>query len=416
MAAKEEILKLFSKRIALIVDDDVSKEGTQAERIKEQFEEGGMVFTTYKDIPSKNQWGGLSEISFALIDWNLKGIDLGELGISSPYGMSGLGDEEENRVIEFIAELMSKYLVPVIIFTQENPEYVTGKLIQSDIVRNYVKQGQVIVHHKDELAKEKIEEILFNWCRNNPSVYALISISNSINVAKIGMFAQLGAFDKKWPAAIYKTLEADNPEDINQEFAEFMISSLVGRIDYPLYDKSIFDVTEQFDEGELIKIYSDAKLYKYNIQPLTASTGDLYIYQEPGKDDPPKEFYLNITAECDIRKGQYLFIKGNACDEIHYDAEYGLINRSTSNYIPMLCDNICVEFKFSTYKRKRLNNVSEVCMGSNKDKKQYRRVGRLMHPYITEIQERFSSYISRHGIIRHPDYILAKLSPKQKMI
>lgn len=54
-------------------------------------------------------------------------------------------------------------------------------------------------------------------------------------------------------------------------------------------------------------------------------------------------------------------------------------------------------------------STNELCL-EDKDKKtiKYHRIGRLVHPYLTAIQEGFGHYISRHGMIRHPDEILSK--------
>lgn len=405
MCTRSKILKLFSKKIALIIDDQIADEESQAFKIKREFEDAGMIFATYKSIPAEIQWEGLSDISFALIDWNLREDRIEDLGIPTTYGISTLKKEEEDSLIRFITELMSKYLVPIIIFTQEDTEYVRRKLEHS--IRSFLDQGQVIVHHKNELVRQSVEEVLYKWCNNNPSVYTLISISNSINCAKIDMFTELGLLDSKWPVTVYKTIEADQPEDINQEFAEFILSSLVGRIEYPSFDKFVLDKPYDPVEEEIINIYSSAKLFKYKTQPAASYSGDLYINKQNGQDGPPDKFLLNITAGCDIRGNKHLYIKGRACDSINYQDGVGIVNKSVSNYVPMLCGNKCVEFQFRTYcSKNKKSDMSTITIGEI----EYQRIGRLMHPYITEIQERFSSFICRHGNIRHPDSILKDLS------
>lgn len=48
-------------------------------------------------------------------------------------------------------------------------------------------------------------------------------------------------------------------------------------------------------------------------------------------------------------------------------------------------------------------NYNIISIGDKSNRKNYKRVGRLLAPYINALQEKFSHYITRTGVLKEPN-------------
>lgn len=404
-----EIAKMFLQRTALIIDDGLNSQNgvdpeRQISRIRRELEETGMNLVIFDQIPDKNIWDGFCNISFAILDWNLIDHKLKQMDTASAT-VSTLQSDTQDQLMIFIDYLIKHFLMPVFIFTRESTESVKQTLQQNDKIKDAFSRNQVKVYHKDYISKKRIENVLEIWCRENPAVYVMKKMEGSLESARISLFQEMLQHSNNWPSVVVTAIERDGITEIDQELTDFVMTSMLARTSTPHYETSILKQAKgKIEDEEIIRLYSNSKFTSYNEQPATIYTGDIYAN---AKGDV---FWLNITPECDLGKGKLLFIKGRATDEYRFSDEYGLIQKTISHCIPMLLDHAMIEFAFVSYEtRSNISTFDVIEFLSNSGKPiPYSRKGRLLHPYITEIQERFGQYISRHGNIRHPDTILEK--------
>lgn len=405
--SSEKYSELFFRKPALIIDDQLNDLESDITRIKQDFEKHGLSFVLFDNVPDEKYWDCLGQLSFAILDWQLNNPNSPD-GVLPSFGVSTLEDENKEFFVSFVISLIDKYMIPVFILTQQNRQHVEDFFRMDNKTKEAFAKGQLVVFSKSDVSGDRIEILLSEWCQNNPSVYVLKTFERAIDDAKQNLFSTMNSLNTNWPTIVYDTLKRDQSEDIDNEFVEFIASSLIGRINQPEFDKAILDKKDDsVSSEELIKIYSNSKFVEYtDSQPNNAYSGDLYA------DELKENFYLNITPECDIRRGKYIFIKGNFTNDYKYDETNGIINKNISHYVPLLLDKKCVEFCFRKYRViNNKKNFDEISFES--DKNPYKRVGRLLHPYITEIRERFGYFISRHGHIRHPDQVLNNKNTNQ---
>jgi len=69
----------------------------------------------------------------------------------------------------------------------------------------------------------------------------------------------------------------------------------------------------------------------------------------------------------------------------------GFIEKTNNTYIPFIVDGKIIEFFFKEIKIKKWNSIKST------------RIGRLLPPYITKVQQRYSSYLQRQGLPAIPE-------------
>lgn len=96
-----------------------------------------------------------------------------------------------------------------------------------------------MIKSKKKLSASTVEDIICEWCKYNPAVYTLKILDTSLQKARQNLLSTLNAYDNEWPLIVYQTLKKDESVEINEEFSEFLLNALIGRIPSILYDESI---------------------------------------------------------------------------------------------------------------------------------------------------------------------------------
>lgn len=257
-------------------------------------------------------------------------------------------------------------------------------------------------------------------------------------------------------------------ENADAEFQEFIVSLFNSRLEPQSYEnfftaKEELEIPGADGEDKdlnIDRIYRQIKTQKYQDDngDLKPSCGDVYqiqeAYDEVGSNshDIPK-YLLNITAPCDLGKPMgnpvNLFIPGlvsKPMSEKNYDkmSLEKKLNKIlddqdavyTEYQLTRFVDDDAVIFHFSGYFKTGYSECNENgvpkydtlnyeikdtidrevtdekngvvederCDGKRPRQCTYKRICRLVHPYITTIQDRFGYYIVRHGLPREPRF------------
>ena len=146
-----------------------------------------------------------------------------------------------------------------------------------------------------------------------------------------------------------------------------------------------------------------------NIDNKTISTGDVFKEEYQNEGVTNFRYYLNIRPQCDLVRDSNLdkvglyCLKGRVFDENKINKKGGVpfnegqfIEKINHAIIPFIDDNKIVEFLF--------RDLKVMKFGVLKDK----RIGRLLPPYITRIQQRYALYLTRQGLPRIPKEAISK--------
>lgn len=374
-----DIKDLFSG-IGVVIDEKINEEvrmPNSIQKIISSLKKNHVPLLEYKELPDEliKQF---HSISFLILDWNLSGTkDIPEATI--------------NDNIAFLKELHNVCYVPVFIFSDENIHDIEVALEAHGI--NLAKEPIFIKKKNDVDTADKLFAEITNWLKQTPPAYLLKEWEKANREAKTKMLWALTEAHPAWPKILMNSIKKDGG-DQEIELVEMLQNNLNYRITYPSLDINL--VKQQNIEGitkeELRKILECERFIPTESLPNHPFAGDMYIIDE--------KYYLNIRPDCDIirdaekeNKDMYL-IGGEVVDETKINAEdkNGItfdsgefIEKKHCCYIAFVKGQI-LQFSLRELYIKSWNEI--------KDK----RIGRLLPPHITRVQQKYSHYIQRQGL------------------
>ena len=379
-------IKDLMSGIAVVIDDAYEKDGS-ADKNDKIFELVKSIenewkipcYTTY-EIPSDGEVCSnlFRSASFILLDWRLW-----------PIGAEELGKVGIARNVEFLGQAKG-HLVPVFIFTNENKDDVIEN-ISNIYDKDNLGKNFIFIKNKNELLEE-FSKPIEEWIKVNASIYTLKTWEQAFYKAKGNLFGAMYEKSPDWPKVFWKAYK-DDGVDPSSSMTRLINDSLSGRIEV-----GHFEAKYLISEGNLGVTGKDIKsiieetgfIHNDNLPDNEIRTGDLFKQQ--GK------YLLNIRPDCDLisRDGRVIELycirgeKMNPC-EIKNSYEKGhFIERVFESIVFPADQGRAIKFKFNNLHRKEYSEIRNA------------RVGRIIYPHITRIQQRYASYLQRQGLPRIP--------------
>lgn len=383
-----DIYKLY-EGIGAIIDDALDTDDTYQSddiwKIKASFEDLSIPILTFTGFPDKVNY--LSALSFLVLDWNLYEI---EPGVPIPQELL------KDNVI-FIQEFREVAFCPIFIFSNEDPNTIIVTLEESGLY-DRTRSNNIFVKRKSEVdTAGKLFQEIESWTKSTPSIYVLKEWEYSLKKAKNSLFWDFYNTTSNWPKVLQETFITDGV-DKNHELNHIIYKNLIARTTPIEFDEDVLAIVSEADltSKEEIRKVLECERYISNINlPVFPATGDLY---REGRN-----YFLNIRPDCDIlRKGDdvslYL-IKGKAIKEVKINKEGSQIQFCKGNfiekvnnaYVSFVDEQKIIEFKFNEIEIKSFSAVKD------------NRIGRLLPPYITRIQQKYSFYLQRQALPAIPD-------------
>jgi len=383
-------IDLFSG-IGVIVDDDLAFEkkgnGDQIWRIKTSFEEHNIPLLLYTELPNGSECH-FDSISFLLLDWDLLGL---EAGIPLPEPV--IADN-----IAFIKAMRECNFVPIFIFSNEDPNSIIQKLQEADLYK-VGDNNHIFVKGKNELDdSKKLFSEIESWLKNTPSIYVLKEWEKALKRAKHNLFWDFYEISPDWPMILQDTFEEDGV-DKNFELNAVIFKNLIARTSSVIFDNDVLKVDEaKVSKKELRQLLECERLLTRDI-PQIPSFGDLYKLEYLEKGVTKYSYWINIRPDCDIlRQGEDVelyCIKGRVVDESKINSEgesniifeKGELREKTNNaYVSFIDGGKIIEFQLRCLKIRKWSDLRE------------NRIGRLLPPYITRLQQKYLFYLQRQAL------------------
>ena len=431
-----EIKELF-KGIAVVIDDQVNEKDSSISKIVTFLKTENIPVVAYDEIPSVDVISSLQNASFVILDWeyNNIGMALPEGGVIKP---SSLESETKDDLLNFIEQILSTIFVPIFLFTDQEPDSIKDSLKSRGLYFDN-KPNRVFIKRKSELnTYDELIDAIKIWIQQMPSVYVLKKWEKALNSTKNKMFLEMYGYSPNWIHILRDILKNDSIE-YNQEFGEFLTKNITNRIGTVEFaDEYFVEIGEKVPE-ELAKVMEGERYIRYgeNNTPTRAYTGDLF--KKGGK------YYLNIRAQCDLARDEdpiLYVISGKKLSVnqivtggvvVHSD---GVLQIGDNNYTldelsQIISDdkalsNINADFKKVVsgnifYKgaiMERANEVIIACIDGKEVVKfdiklcakpfselKDQRIGRVLPPHITRIQQKCAQHMIREGTIPLPQDI-----------
>ena len=374
-----DVVQLFSG-VGVIIDEAINEENASSngiQKIIQSFESKHIPLIKYTELPDE-YIEQFHSISFVILDWNLSGeADVPEATI--------------NDNIDFIKNLKKCCFVPIFIFSDEEPHTIKVKLEEKGID---ISKYPIFVKSKNELdTSEKLFEEIDKWLKSTPSIYVLKEWENAERKAKNQMLWDLSIIHSAWPNVLMQSIH-DDGGDKHIELMHLLQNNLSYRIDNPRFDDNIINNSlDGISKDELRRLLECERFIPNVSLPNHPFAGDIYLIDE--------SYYINIRPDCDIvreKKDLYL-LKGNIINEeqINSKEENEIIFYKGEFQEKMnQCYTAFIEGKILCFSLRKLTikRWSEV---------KNNRLGRLLPPYITRIQQKYSSYLQRQGLPSIPN-------------
>lgn len=433
-----DVGKLF-QGIAVIFDDEIINPTSTISLIKEIIQSKNIPVAVYKEMPRREVIPSLSNASFVILDWDYTNSELdidGDERLSIPAELKA---EQDKELIQFISELLRLVFIPVFIFTSKSVSSIKTTLRDANLW-NDEKQNRIFIKQKNDI---NTEDLLFGaieeWIKAMPSVYVLKEWEKNISKSKDAMFLELYGYSPNWVKIIWDMLKEDTIEH-HREFGEFVTRTLNNRIGAYSFDEDIIGAHKDISSEELRRVVEGERYLVYDDQPEQAYTGDLF--KEGGK------YYLNIRAQCDLSRmdehgeynpllycieGKKLRSKDIVTDDIRMTTEETLIfgagKRFSLDNMREICKDEAKILDFNKNFARHRNGIFfrkgaflerndkvivgcvageqalqfdlNICIKSFSDEKD-NRIGRILPPYITRIQQKCSQNMIREGVMPIP--------------
>jgi len=363
--------------IAIIIDDEIDEKGANINQIIEQIRKNNIPMVLEKELPRRDTITNLRNVSFILLDWELKGSN-------------------ENRVIEYLKELTKIRVVPIFIFSDQDIDYIKNKLIEKDLYING-KPSNIFIKKKDQLVDNKLFETIEAWLASNPSMRVLKKWEIEYEEAKNKLFLDLFSINPYWPNILCSAFTDDNV-DFGNSLSEVVSLNLKTRmhpIEFGIEPADTGTVTED----ELKMVLMGTKFIRCDsLHPDYFAPGD--VFQIPGN-----KFLINIRPECDcvpdrdkeekIEDVDLYLLRG---DKLTPGQLFNRYSEPRGQFDEHDSDAIV----FSVYEGKSIIfGFKKLCVKKWGEVKT-QRIGRLLPPYITRIQQRYALFIQRSGLPRTP--------------
>jgi hypothetical protein len=375
--------------IAIVIDDELGSENALLNGIVNQIEVEHIPMVKYKALPD-DEIKHFQNISFLILDWNLAGE-----GVQ-------ITDTLEQENINFIQELSEICFCPMFIFSNEDVNYIKGKLTDNGLY-DPEKICNIFIQPKDELQNGLFGK-LSEWLKRTPSVYVLKEWEKSYQECKNKLFSDFYNITPYWPIVMWRNFEQDGANKC-MEMGELISRNLLSRMTPFSYRDEILNIDPpELSSEELRKVLEGERYLKKECLHDNIGTGDLFkeAYEENG--ETKYRYYLNIRAQCDllrtddINDTELYCLEGNIMKEADrksmFSRKLGQFNEKVNHAIvPFLDGGQVFEFLFKDIKIKKWGDIKD------------NRIGRLLPPYTNRIQQRYALYMHRQGLPRIPNDI-----------
>ena len=403
-----ELRQLFNG-VALVIDDEVNQPDSQIATIVRQIQDGGGKVVTMTDLPEAGyDFSNFAGVSFFVLDWQLHqtivadGEELAPLRHSEAFLR-----QELRRKIAFLKKIMEHRLAPVFIFTSSDLENVKEALRSEDHLYADSQPSHIMVGAKEEVIKKRVFDVLVEWIHERPSAYVLKTWEREYEKAKNAMFNDLYTKSVDWPVLLWKTFKDDSLPASDE------MGRLITRIIFSRMTPFHINL-DQFLTNERHR--DDAKKLEYRKKLLAVLEAERFVRADGLHKDsiapgdvfklPRGKYAINIRPDCDcIDRGaqgelELYLLEGSALTpaqvEKMLDEDRGLLQEGEAQ--------VAV---FSMYEEKTIvfsmKNLEKTKWSELKDK----RIGRLLPPYLTRLQQRYASYLQRPGLSRIPREAIA---------
>ena len=321
-------------------DDLFGSAGDKIWNIRDYLIQKGYPVAVYSEVPSSIDLS-LTGASFFIVDWNMsethvedfKGVSLG----------STLKQDRQEDVLDFIYRIISRYPVPVFIFTNGPLSEVRDAI--HDYFARFDLTGRaselIDVRGKQDVgcSTGDMFKAIGSWFRKNPAAYVMGAWRNTIVCGANDLFNRLYGASPSWPSVIWRSLAEDFDRDITEssqnsqekvisdEFGSYLTRILSNTLaDYSISAELVNDVSDEAPPDVVRSVIEQERYISFEYVGAAGygcRCGDLFDLSKLGESKNQANKNKKKFAKehgynsCDIR--DYLLVISADCDLVRRD-------------------------------------------------------------------------------------------------
>lgn len=373
----------------------------------------GIPLMKYSSLPERAEIQHWRSTSLIILDWDL--IPRPALGISIPASLAGLAKDE---FADFVRALLAETYCPVFIFSNEDENDIWRSLDARIQRPGVTLRNRVHVRRKADVMGRLFDEVT-EWLTKHPAVYVWKAWEQEYEVASSSLFHDFEESSPDWPSLLWSTAVTDRANP-HYELAEVISRNVLHRFRPVVFEADLIsrDPGTEY-QGSLHRVlHRQAVISRSGLHPNVLSPGDFFYSTPRKKDALPDVVWINVTPACDLLRVseealddvRLLLLRANRLPDDRYlqqsekKIETFLDNdKPTSQVIHLLFDRgVPYEVEFKNWEVRTWRYMKK------------RRRGRLLEPYVTQLQQKNALYMHRQGLPRVPVSFYA--APKAQVL
>lgn len=364
--------------VVVFIDDDFEKDVTLSSKkvlhLYNELERSYLV-VKFANFPTNGIIEQFDSVGLILLDWNLN--------IRPEEVM------QKQREL-FLKAIANKVMSPIFIFSNLDEDSVRSEWDEMGLKHN----PGIYFQHKEEIDSlqtllKKIEERL----KTKPSWCTLRGWSYNLRQAEKEMFTQMSDIEENWVKPFYLAAKNEG-SDPGFEIQSLLFTHLQAHCPPLVIGAEEFQTSPDLPNADCVNKLYQARLfleYKDN-KPLMYFTGDLFVSNEDNE-----KYYINIKPQCDCIIRPSKSGEEEPQDPLQlYVVEARLRSSERKDlprhYVIKHFNGKVLQVNFKTL---------EVVSVDNFELK-VNRVGRFLHPLVTDIVHKFADFIQRAGLPSEP--------------
>lgn len=403
---------------AVVIDDRIDDPDDALQSILKQLRDADVPLITLRSLPSIESLVYWKQFGLIVLDWELS-YSSADDSTSIPVGVtvpSELAAGTRQHNFEFISYLLNETALPVFVASNADLEDIRGQLAGAFPDQASGLQDRVMVFGKGELEVSLFETIGV-WINSRPALRALDAWSRAYVDAEIAAFHEFSRAEEDWVVSVQRAARADSAS-FGATLRGLIASSIVNRIGALRLEMADPADAPLSDAAALRRVlHLSAVIPDEALDPSEPGTGDLYV--PVGAPQPYPEIRILLTPECDLVRGdvwRYTYLpairkvpdpekqqpaSGKRVERIGRPERLHVV---TSLLTPAGDEyDIALKDWESISVARWSGPVADDGSGSEPGLwPGFARIGRLLDPYLTHIQQQFALTTIRKGLPRLP--------------
>ncbi len=398
-----DVKKLF-KGVAVIIDDEINDNRASIKKILDQLDKEFIPCVKFDKLPDKEVVKSLQNASFILLDWILDVSltqDNRDLGVRLPEEVT---NSNISRNIEFLKEVQSNCFCPIFIFSNENVDNIKLTLQRARLYKSG-SCNNILLRSKSDFEKDgSFYKALEDWLRDVAPIYLLKEWETAYLKSKSNLFIDFQKRSPNWAKILWNAYKSDNDNPC-LELGDLISRSITTQMMPLPLDSSVFQNQEECKDSKELLHCLERQCYVHNdfLDGNAPEVGDVFKVNN--------DYYVNIRPSCDLisRDGTpiddidlYLLkpeiLKKMEAIHSHYDEGRGNFKEGNVHcMIFPVCEGRLFHFMFKELYQKKWRDLKN------------NREGRLLPPFITKLQMKYSYYLQRQGFPKIPKEIFSNV-------